>query len=128
VARAAQNSHGRSTFAMISAKGVTGHDWGRGWPVLLARQFIGAATTALSLITGAFLPAVAAGNAQAQGAAMKEAITSLEEQAKVGVTSVENGRNFQNSRRGEATMPDGPAIFETSGAWEDPRRRATCGC
>jgi hypothetical protein len=35
-------------------------------PVLLARQFIGAATTALSLITGAFLPAVAAGNAQAE--------------------------------------------------------------
>jgi hypothetical protein len=51
--------------------------------------------------------------------AMKEAITSLEEQAKVRVTSVENGRNFQNSKRGDATMPDGPAIFETSGAWED---------
>jgi hypothetical protein len=51
--------------------------------------------------------------------AMKEAITSLEEQAKVRVTSVENGRNFQNGKRGEATMPDGPAIFETSGAWED---------
>jgi len=51
--------------------------------------------------------------------AMKEAITSLEEQVKVRVTSVENGRNFQNSKRGEATMPDGPAIFETSGAWED---------
>src|SRR5262249_25722974 len=51
--------------------------------------------------------------------AMKEAITSLEEQAKVRVTSVENGRKFQNSKRGEATMPDGPAIFETSGAWED---------
>src|ERR1700747_1676852 len=51
--------------------------------------------------------------------AMKEAITSLEEQAKARVTSVENGRKFQNSKRGEATMPDGPAIFETSGAWED---------
>jgi hypothetical protein len=51
--------------------------------------------------------------------AMKEAITSLEEQVKVRVTSVENGRKFQNSKRGEATMPDGPAIFETSGAWED---------
>src|SRR5947207_3839148 len=50
---------------------------------------------------------------------MKEAITSLEEQVKVRVTSVENGRKFQNSKRGEATMPDGPAIFETSGAWED---------
>jgi len=51
--------------------------------------------------------------------AIKEAITSLEEQVKVRVTSVENGRKFQNSKRGEATMPDGPAIFETSGAWED---------
>src|SRR5437879_13410152 len=51
--------------------------------------------------------------------AMNEAITSLEEQVKVRVTSVENGRKFQNSKHGEATMPDGPAIFETSGAWED---------
>src|SRR5262249_5975728 len=31
----------------------------------------------------------------------------------------ENGRKFQNSGRGEATMPNGPAIFETGGAWED---------
>jgi hypothetical protein len=44
VARAARNFHGRSTFAMISAKGVAGYDWGRGLPVLLVRQFIGAAT------------------------------------------------------------------------------------
>ncbi len=51
--------------------------------------------------------------------AMKEAITSLEEQAKTRVNSVENGRKFQNSGKGEASMPDGPAIFETIGAWED---------
>jgi hypothetical protein len=51
--------------------------------------------------------------------AMREAITSLEEQVKTRVTSVENGRKFQNSGKGEATMPDGPAIFETIGAWED---------
>jgi len=51
--------------------------------------------------------------------AMKEAITSLEEQVKVRVTSVENGRKFQNSGRGNAEMPDGPAIFETVGPWED---------
>jgi hypothetical protein len=51
--------------------------------------------------------------------AMKEAITSLEEQVKVRVTSVENGRKFQNSGRGEASMPDGATIFETAGAWED---------
>jgi hypothetical protein len=51
--------------------------------------------------------------------AMKEAITSLDEQVKARVTSVENGRKFQNSGRGEADMPDDAAIFETNGAWED---------
>jgi hypothetical protein len=50
--------------------------------------------------------------------AMKEAITSLEEQVKARVTSVENGRKFQLSGK-EASMPDGAAIFETTGAWED---------
>lgn len=51
--------------------------------------------------------------------AIKEAITSLEEQVKTRVTSVENGRKFQNSGRGEADMPEGASIFETNGAWED---------
>ncbi len=51
--------------------------------------------------------------------AMKEAITALEEQVKARVTSVENGRKFQDSGKGEASMPDGAAIFETTGAWED---------
>ena len=51
--------------------------------------------------------------------AMKEAITSLEEQVKTRVTSVENGRKYQNKGGGEASMPDGAAIFETTGAWED---------
>src|SRR5262245_20915718 len=51
--------------------------------------------------------------------AMREAITSLEEQVKTRVTSVENGRKYQTSGRGEAEMPDGAAIFETTGAWED---------
>ena len=51
--------------------------------------------------------------------AMKEAISSLEEQVKTRVGSVENGRKFQNSGRGDATMPDGPSIFATTGAWED---------
>ena len=51
--------------------------------------------------------------------AMKEAITSLDEQVRTRVTSVENGRKFQNSGKGDASMPDGPAIFETTGAWED---------
>ena len=52
-------------------------------------------------------------------AAMKDAIASLEEQVKVRVTSVENGRKFQSSGRGEASMPDGATIFETVGPWED---------
>ena len=51
--------------------------------------------------------------------AMKEVITALEEQVKARVTSVENGRKFQNSGRGDAVMPDGATIFETTGAWED---------
>jgi hypothetical protein len=51
--------------------------------------------------------------------AMKEVITSLEEQVKARVTSVENGRKFQIGGRGDADMPDGASIFETNGAWED---------
>ena len=51
--------------------------------------------------------------------AMKDAIASLDEQVKTRVTSVENGRKFLNSGRGEAAMPDGAAIFETIGPWED---------
>ena len=51
--------------------------------------------------------------------AMKEAITALEEQVKTRVTSVENGRKWQNSGHGDADMPDGASIFETTGAWED---------
>jgi hypothetical protein len=52
--------------------------------------------------------------------AMKEAITSFEEQVKARVTSVENGRKWQlGGKSGDASMPDGAAIFETTGAWED---------
>ena len=51
--------------------------------------------------------------------AMMEAIAALEEQVQARVTSVENGRKFQNSGKGEASMPDGWEIFETSGPWED---------
>ncbi|HEY4140094.1 MAG TPA: hypothetical protein VGM57_01705, partial [Pseudolabrys sp.] len=50
--------------------------------------------------------------------ALKDAIDSLDEQVKVRVTSVENGRKFQNGGR-TAEMPDGATIFETMGAWED---------
>jgi hypothetical protein len=51
--------------------------------------------------------------------AMKDAIASLEEQVKTRVVSVENGRKWLDKSRGDATMPDGAVIFETSGAWED---------
>lgn len=51
--------------------------------------------------------------------AMKEAITSLEEQVKTRVTSVENGRKYQTGGGAEVAMPDGASIFETTGAWED---------
>jgi hypothetical protein len=51
--------------------------------------------------------------------AMKDAITSLEEQVNTRVTSVENGRKFQASGHGDADMPNGPSIFETNGPWED---------
>jgi hypothetical protein len=50
--------------------------------------------------------------------AMKAAIDSLEEQVKTRVGSVENGRKYQDGH-GDAGMPDGPAIFATTGAWED---------
>ncbi len=51
--------------------------------------------------------------------AMEDAITSLDEQVKTRVVAVENGRKFQTRERGDAAMPDGAAIFETNGAWED---------
>jgi hypothetical protein len=51
--------------------------------------------------------------------AMQDAIASLEEQVKTRVGSVENGRKYQNSGKGDAAMPDGPSIFATTGAWED---------
>ena len=51
--------------------------------------------------------------------AMNDAITSLAEQIKTRVTSVENGRKYQAKQAGDTTMPDGASIFETTGAWED---------
>jgi hypothetical protein len=51
--------------------------------------------------------------------AMTDAITSLTEQIKTRVTSIENGRKWQAKSAGDATMPDGAAIFATTGAWED---------
>lgn len=52
-------------------------------------------------------------------AAMKDATTSLDEQVRARITSVENGRKYQTGGGGEVGMPDGASIFETTGAWED---------
>jgi hypothetical protein len=51
--------------------------------------------------------------------AMTDAIASLNEQVKTRVTSVENGRKYQEKQPGEMAMPNGPSIFETTGPWED---------
>lgn len=51
--------------------------------------------------------------------AMKNVIDSLDEQVNARVTSVENGRKFLMKSHGDAAMPNGAAIFETTGAWED---------
>ncbi len=51
--------------------------------------------------------------------AMTGAIESLNEQVKTRVTAVENGRQYQNKHAGEVAMPNGSAIFGTTGAWED---------
>lgn len=51
--------------------------------------------------------------------AMMETIAALDEQVRTRVQSVENGRKWLAEGLGPATMPDGPAIFETMGAWED---------
>ena len=51
--------------------------------------------------------------------AMTDAVASLNEQVKTRVTSIENGRKYQEKQAGEVGMPNGPSIFETSGAWED---------
>ena len=51
--------------------------------------------------------------------ALKDVITSLDEQVRTRITSVENGRKYQTGGGKEVAMPDGPSIFETTGAWED---------
>jgi hypothetical protein len=51
--------------------------------------------------------------------AMMEVVTALDEQVKARVTSVENGRKHHAKGAGAVAMPEGHAIFETTGAWED---------
>ena len=51
--------------------------------------------------------------------AMMETIAALEEQVRTRVKSVDNGRKWLDTGKPEASMPEGPEIFETSGVWED---------
>lgn len=51
--------------------------------------------------------------------AQEEAIQALHESAKVRVTSVDNGEDFHAKSGSVIDMPDGFAIFETTGAWEN---------
>jgi hypothetical protein len=51
--------------------------------------------------------------------AMMETIDALEEQVRTRVQSLDNGRKWLEKTRSAAPMPDGPEIFETTGAWED---------
>jgi len=51
--------------------------------------------------------------------AMMETIAALEEQVRTRVKSVDNGRKWLETAKAPASMPEGPEIFETSGAWED---------
>src|SRR5258706_16182388 len=50
---------------------------------------------------------------------MTVAIESQNAPLKMRVTSVENGRQYQEKHAGEVAMPNGPSIFGTTGAWED---------
>lgn len=51
--------------------------------------------------------------------ALSEAVRALHEQAEARVTSVENGEKHFREGGGRIEMPNGPAIFETTGDWED---------
>jgi hypothetical protein len=51
--------------------------------------------------------------------ALMEMIDALEEQVKGRVVSVENGRKYRQGGGKLVEMPEGAAIFETVGPWED---------
>lgn len=51
--------------------------------------------------------------------ALLETIDALEEQVKGRVKSVQNGVEYFQKGGSRVDMPDGAAIFETTGAWED---------
>ncbi len=51
--------------------------------------------------------------------ALEDTIDALEEQVRARVRSVENGEEWAARNRGTIAMPEGVAIFETTGPWED---------
>jgi hypothetical protein len=51
--------------------------------------------------------------------ALRETIDALEEQVRARVRSIANGEAYAARHRGVIPMPEGAAIFETTGAWED---------
>jgi hypothetical protein len=51
--------------------------------------------------------------------AFRETIDALDEQIRTRIRSVSNGEAYVATHRGTIPMPDGAAIFETTGAWED---------
>jgi hypothetical protein len=51
--------------------------------------------------------------------ALHETIDALDEQVHARVRSVANGETYEASHRETIPMPEGAAIFETTGAWED---------
>ncbi len=52
-------------------------------------------------------------------AAYSSTLDALMEQLQTRVKSVDNGENYVRRHRGTIPMPRGPAIFETTGPWED---------
>jgi hypothetical protein len=51
--------------------------------------------------------------------AFRETIDALDEQIRTRVRSVANGEEYVARNPGAIAMPEGAAIFETTGAWED---------
>ncbi|MEW6269418.1 MAG: hypothetical protein AB1689_09000, partial [Thermodesulfobacteriota bacterium] len=51
--------------------------------------------------------------------AFRETIAALDEQIGARIRSVANGEEYVARNRGTIAMPEGAAIFETTGAWED---------
>jgi len=58
-------------------------------------------------------------NPQDPNKALLAVITALDEQVRRRVLSVNNGEEYLAGGAGTIEMPDGPAIFETIGAWEN---------